>query len=493
MKKMALISIFALVSIATLFPQAFSLGDANEDGAINVIDALVTAQYYVGIKPAHINLALSDVNSDGSTSIVDALLIAQFYVGIITEFPGQATGVGILRSDTEQNTTPALETGELQQLVMGNTTFAADIYRGMASSNDNLIYCPYSISVALAMCYAGAKGATEADIASAMHFTLAQPRLHNAFNALAIELAKPGDSTNQGQRFTLKIINSIWGQRNYPFVQEYLDTLAFNYGACLNILDLKASPENSRITINNWVSDNTEQKIPELLPQGSITTDARLVLTNAIYMKASWVSPFKVADTVPGTFTLLDGTTKTVQMMHKTNSHLNYQNGVEVSGEYQAVSIPFLGSKYAMVFILPASGKFKSFEGTLNGEFLYSLLGSLRVRKITISMPKFKIERGGSIRSLLQGLGMNAPFSAADFTGIAVNTGEPPLVLADVFHNSFINVNEEGVEAAAATGAIMVAPSDPEPMTIVLNRPFVFLITERTTKTVLFAGRVLNP
>jgi serpin B len=490
MKKTILIFLFSVCLLGNLFSQASSsLGDANENGIIDIVDALVVAQYYVGITPAHINTALCDVNGDGSINIIDALLIAQYYVGIIYEFPGQVQGVEIIKSDISRNTNPTPQEGELEELVAGNTAFALDFYRMIADSDDNIIFSPYSISVAFAMCYAGAKSQTATEIADILHFTLGQSALHNAFNALDLELAKPGTSVpsgSTGDQFVLKITNSIWGQRGYPFLQDFLDTLAVNYGAGLNVLDFQANPESCRITINDWVSDQTEEKINDLLPPGSIDELTRLVLTNAIYFKGSWAEKFDPADTVPETFTLLDGTTTTVQMMKQSLR----ASANEVAGEYTVAAIPYYGGKASMIIILPETGRFTAIESSLTQETITAMINSISTSTLTLSMPKFSFKWGKSIKEVLMNLGMQQSFSAnADFTGI---TEAERLMIGDVIHKAIISVDEEGTEAAAAT-AIIMPPSAPPPLTMTINRPFIFLIRESVTGTILFAGRVLEP
>jgi serpin B len=493
MKKLLyVIIVFIITAGGGLFGQSSPLlGDVNGSGGIDIVDALLTAQYYVGIEPPGFQNSAADVNADGSINIVDALLIAQYYVGLISEFPGQGGGmdVEVIMSGASRDTNPSLQTGELEELVEGNTAFALDFYHTIAGDDDNIIFSPYSISVAFAMCYAGAKGSTDSEIADVLHFTLGQSALHNAFNALDIELAKPGTyipSGSTGDQFILKITNSIWGQRGYLFVQNFLDTLAVNYGAGLNVLDFLANPESCRITINDWVSDHTEQKINDLLPPGSINDLTRLVLTNAIYFKGSWAGKFDPENTVPATFTLLDGTTTTVQMMKKSLQ----ASANEVTGEYSIAAIPYYGGKASMIIILPAQGRFKAVESSLTPEILSTMIDSISTKTLTLSMPKFNFDWGNSIKEVLSDLGMKLSFSGnADFTGI---TTAERLMIGDVIHKATISVDEQGTEAAAAT-AITMPPSAPPPLTMSLSRPFIFFIRESVTGTILFAGRLIDP
>jgi len=473
---------------AILYSQNY--GDANEDGSINIIDALITAQHYVGLNPDPFNNANADVDGQNGINIIDALLIAQYYVGLITQFPAQSEDIEIIKSIAEWNENPVLETGELEELVYGNTSFALDFYHAISDSDDNLIFSPYSISVAFAMCYAGAKNATEVEIEDILSFTLGQSNLHNAFNALDIELKKPGNppSGSTGDQFTLRITNSTWGQKDYPFLQDYLDVLAINYAAGLYTLNFAENPDGSRIIINNWVSDQTEQKINDLLPPGSIDALTRFVLTNAIYFKASWADKFNPANTVPETFTLLDGSTKTVQMMKKTDTLL----AEEVTGEYKIASLSYYGGKASMVIILPESGRFKTIESSLTPDTLTNMISSIIPKTLSLSMPKFNFGWGDSIKAVLVSLGMMNSFSIeADFTGI---TTYERLMIGDVFHKAMISVDERGTEAAAATAIVMppTGPEPPPPMTMELSRPFIFVIRENTTGTILFAGRVMD-
>ncbi len=488
MKKITLVCLLVSFIPCLVFAQSI-LGDANGSGNIDIVDALVVAQYYVGLPAASIVTGASDVNADGSITIVDALLIAQYYVGLISQFPGsQAQGIEFLKSSIARNPAPVLNTGELEELVAGNTAFAVDMYKSVAAAGDNIVFSPYSISVDFGMCYAGARGATETEIGNTMHFSLGQDRLHNAFNALDIQLAKAGsvNPNSSGQQFTLRVANSIWGQRGFAFLQRYLDTLAINYGAGLNILDFATYPEESRVTINTWVADQTEQKIKDLLAPGSVTPQTKLVLTNAIYFKASWNNKFNPSNTSSGTFTLLDGSTSYAEMMHQTIS----MNGAEVAGEYQAVSLSYYGSKYSMVIVLPDQGRFKSFESGLDADKVSSIFGSLASRTVTLSLPKFSFEWSASLGDTLQNLGMRAPFGAgADFSGISTPSS---LFIGGVVHKAFIGINEEGTEAAAAT-AILMPTSMPPSMTMNVNRPFMFFIRENATGSVIFMGRVLKP
>ena len=215
----------------------------------------------------------------------------------------------LIKSEKQRETSPDVNEADLTTLVDGNSAFAFDMYQALREEDGNLFYSPYSISLALAMTYAGARGETAQQMADTLHFTLENNRLHPAFNWLDIELGSRGEGAKgkDGEGFRLNIVNAIWGQKGYKFLSEFLDILAENYDAGLRPLDFAKAPEESRITINNWVSDQTEGRIEDLIPQGLIDTWTRLVLTNAIYFNAAWQYPFQEDMTEDGPFYLLDG------------------------------------------------------------------------------------------------------------------------------------------------------------------------------------------
>src|SRR3989304_9700314 len=210
----------------------------------------------------------------------------------------------VLQSDKPRVSAPAADQAGLTALVDGNSAFAFDLYQALRKAEGNLFWSPYSISQALAMTYAGARGQTEKQMADTLHFALPQDRLHVALNALDLELAKRGQGAKgkDGEGFRLRIVNAIWGHKDYKFLQQYLDLLAENYGAVFGTRDLVRAPEPSRTTINRWVSDQTEGRIKDLIPQGAINDLTRLVLTNAIYFNAAWQSPFPKEATSNGDF-----------------------------------------------------------------------------------------------------------------------------------------------------------------------------------------------
>jgi len=398
-------------------------------------------------------------------------------------------GTGVALSDKQRDTSPNASASDLATLVDGNSKFAFDLYQVVSHQGGNLFYSPYSISLALAMTYAGARGETEQQMADTLHFALQQDRLHPAFNALDLALASRGEGAKgkDDKGFRLHIVNAIWGQKDYQFLPEFLDVLAENYGAGLRLLDFMREPEPSRITINNWVTDQTEGKIKDLIPQGVIDDLTRLVLTNAIYFNAAWLTPFDKELTSNGTFHLLEGGDITVPMMRQTHS-LGYATG----DGYQAVELPYDGNELSMIILLPDIGKFESVQNSLDAALVEHIVSDLQSRQVDLTMPKFQFESEFSLADTLAAMGMPAAFSGdADFSAM---TGNRELTITDVVHKAFVSVDEAGTEAAAATAVVVGLTAVPEqPVQVTVDRPFMFLISDIETGTILFIGRVVNP
>jgi serpin B len=395
----------------------------------------------------------------------------------------------VLKSDKERITSPDVSPSEQALLVEGNSAFAFELYQALKGEEGNLFYSPYSISLALAMTYAGSRGETAQQMADTLQFLLEQERLHPAFNWLDAELATRGEGAagKDGEGFRLNIVNAIWGQKDYEFLPAFLDVLAENYGAGLRILDFITETEASRLAINKWVYNQMEKRIKDLIPQGAIDALTRLVLTNAIYFNAAWKYLFDEKITADGPFYLLDGGQVTVPMMRQTKS-FNY-----VEGEgYQAVELLYDGDELSMVILLPASGNFAAFEETLNAQQVSDIISGLQPTEVALTMPRFEFDSEFSLKDTLADMGMPIAFSgAADFSGMA---GNRELYISDVVHKAFVAVDEAGTEAAAATAVIMKLTSVPEPpVEVTIDRPFIFLIRDIETGAILFVGRVLNP
>jgi len=395
----------------------------------------------------------------------------------------------VLESDKERITSPNVSPGGQALLVEGNSAFAFELYQALKGEEGNLFYSPYSISLALAMTYAGARGETAEQMADTLQFMLDQNSLHPAFNWLDAELAKRGEGAEgkDGDGFRLNIVNAIWGQKDYEFLPAFLDVLAENYGAGLRILDFITETEKSRLAINDWVSDQTEGCIKDLIPQGAIDEWTRLVLTNAIYFNAAWKYPFDEKMTADGPFYLLDGGQVSVPMMKQTES-FGYTEGTG----YQAVELQYDGGELSMVILLPEAGKFEAFEEGLQAQQVCDIISGLQPTEVALTMPQFEFDSEFSLKDTLAEMGMPIAFSGgADFSGM---TGNPELFISDVVHKAFVAVDEAGTEAAAATAVEMALTSvPPPPVEVTIDRPFIFLIRDIDTGAILFVGRVLNP
>lgn len=405
----------------------------------------------------------------------------------------QNQNYGVVQSSLSRDTSPQVASGDLQKLAQGNTSFALDMYHAISAGNesDNVFFSPYSVSIALAMTYAGAAGSTATQMAGALDFQLPAAQLHPAFDDLDLQLASRahGQSGDGAQPFKLNVVDSLWGDKTFTFQKPFLDTLARYYGSGLRTVDFENAPDASRQTINGWVSDQTDALIPTLLPAGTITPDTRFVLVNAIYFNAGWESPFEAQQTHAGTFTHLDGSTAQPQMMSQGDFDTLYAKG----DGWTAVDLPYAGGQTSMVVILPDTGKFASVESALDGTQIDSVFASLKPALVQLTLPKFTIQGSTiSLKDELSKLGMTDAFdpNRANFSALAAE----PIYIDDVLHQAFVSVDENGTKAAAATGVIGVGSAAPgNQVTFDANRPFLFAIRDIPTNSVLFVGRVLDP
>jgi serpin B len=391
-------------------------------------------------------------------------------------------------SNSERDEAPHVPDADLQAAVAGNTAFALDLYQQLRPGSGNLFYSPFSISEALAMTYAGARGETAAQMAAALHFTLPAARLHPAFDAIDLALASRGQgSEGQGSGpFRLTIAGALWGQTGYAFSSPFLDVLARDYGAGVHVVDFEHAPGTSRRIINDWVADRTAGEIPDLLPADAIKPQTRLVLTNAVYFSAAWAIPFDATATAPAAFTRADGSVVQVPTM-ATNRELSYGAG----SDYAAVELPYDGQQLAMDLVVPTQGALDAFEASLTPARLASILGGLRSSYVVLTMPRFKVDSSFDLGGELGALGMTDAFSTrADFSGIAAAGG---LSITSVVHEALLDVNEAGTKAAAATGVVVGTLSLPQPATLHVDHPFLLLIRDLGTGSIVFLGRVDDP
>ncbi len=401
----------------------------------------------------------------------------------------QTDGGELVQSELQRQMTPSVSSAQQEVLTEGNTAFALDLYGQLKNESGNIMASPFSVSIAMAMLYAGAKEETATQLENTLRFNLPQEELHPAFNALDLTLesrANPGSSG--GEPFELSVVNALWADQAFTIMPSYLDTLALNYGAGLRKVDFMNQPDLSRQTINKWVEGETNQRIKDLLPPGSITDDVKVVLTNAIYFKAKWLNPFPEGNSSTQPFTLADGSTVDAEMMTQDDvfGFATASDGTKV------VEMPYTNTDVSMVLVVPPSGQFGAVESGLDSAGLEEYLGGIESTYIDLTIPKYEFESKFSLSDAFQALGLTAAFGAgADFTGISE---EAPLELFDVLHKSFVAVDEEGTEAAAATGAVVGATSaQPIEETLVVDRPFLFLIRDKPTGAILFLGRVSDP
>ncbi|HBS26587.1 MAG TPA: serpin family protein [Gammaproteobacteria bacterium] len=392
-----------------------------------------------------------------------------------------------LRSSLSRETQPSVPTANLETLVAGNHEFATDIYAQLKTDDANFMFSPLSIRMAFALLQGGARGATEAEIGATMHYSLSGDDLHSAFNALDLALtARNVPKDAEHDPVELSVANSFWGQNDFLWKQEYLDLIAENYGAGIETLDFQNAPESARTVINDWVETRTRERIKNLLPEGSIDPSTVAVLVNALYFKAPWALQFNPQATVDASFNLLNDSLVQTAFMNQTES-FNYSEGAG----YQALELPFHTNTLSMVFVLPDAGTFKQFENNLSTHQLDQIIKGLENSHGTVSIPKFKFEAGFGLKNALTTLGMTTTFDTPDLSGMVDNQR---LYIEDVFHKTFIAINEEGAEAAASTAIIVGVTSTPsESFSFTADRPFVFLIRDRITGAILFFGRLTNP
>jgi serpin B len=383
-----------------------------------------------------------------------------------------------LRSDVEREMRPIVPLDSSRALVEGNSAFAVDLYRSVAARSGNVFCSPYSVSLAMALLYGGARGDTEQQIAEGMHFTLPQEDLHPAWNGLDLALQDPSRATGM----SLEVVSSIWGANDLSIRDEYLDLLALDYGAGLGLLDFAGDPEGARATINAWVSDRTHGHIVDLLPATAVTDDTRFVLTSAIWFEGDWASPFEATETEDETFTRSDGSTVEVPMMSRLGGYA-YTEG----DDHQAIELPYEGRTASMVLVLPAD--LGALEQDLDAGALDAIVSSLEPAQVQLGVPRFSFESRFDLLNALGELGMT---ELDDLGGIS----SEPLLVDAAQHQAFVAVDEEGTEAAAATaigGAGAAAPSEDPIREMRLDRPFLFFIRDVATGTILFLGRVVDP
>jgi len=374
----------------------------------------------------------------------------------------------------------------IQTMVKGNSAFGFDLYQKLKKQKGNLFFSPYSISTALAMTYAGATGQTKKEMADVLHFSLEEELLHSSLSTLQSEL---NAIQNKGH-VKLSIANSLWMQEGAHFLNTFLDLTKKYYGAGINFVDFVRQTETARKTINTWVEKETQGKIKELIKKGILTPLTKLVLSNAIYFKGNWQSQFDKKRTMDANFYILpDKAIKVPIMSQKSKFKFND------FGNFSAIELPYEGNDLSMIVFLPKEvDGLTELERNLTDDNVRNWINkllSLSKREIVVSLPRFTTTCEFELSEVLSDMGMPSAFSLppADFSKI---TGRKDLFISNVIHKAFIDVNEEGTEAAAAT-AVIIKKGLSKTLTFRADHPFVFLIYENKTGSILFIGRIVDP
>lgn len=390
-------------------------------------------------------------------------------------------------------TLPRLATTPADATTAGEAVnaFGLDLYAKLVAADPtaSLVVSPASIATALAMARGGAKGATAAEMDAVMHDLGADA---NAAWVAALDRSMNSrtatfkDAAGQDQDVILRSVNAPFAQRGFPLEAAYLNALAERFAAGVRLVDYVGDAEGSRKAINGWVNDQTEDRIPELLGQGTVDDTTRLVLVNAIYLKAAWNTAFFENGTKQAPFTGLDGTTSDVAMMHVA-AGFPYAAGKG----WQAIDLGYVGGKLSMTVIVPDD--LATFEKTLDAEAFAAITGALGYQEVQLDLPKFGTETHVGLAAVLKALGMPTAFdsASADFSGM---TAADRLYVGAVVHQANIDVDEKGTEAAAATAVVMAAGSAPtEPVRLTVDRPFIFALRDQETGAILFLGRITKP
>ena len=381
--------------------------------------------------------------------------------------------------------TGAEESNKIKKMVQDNTTFALDLYKQLKTTKGNLFFSPFSISTALAMTYAGARGNTARQMAVTMHFTAESKSLHRSLGEFISQL----NSIQKETDVELNVANAIWAQRGYQFLDEFIRIVQQSYQAKLNQADFAAAAEAARQAINMWVERQTNQKIKDLIQPGVLNALTRLVLVNAIYFKGFWESQFKPVDTEDLDFWLSVDTTVKLPLMRQKHEFGYWEN------EWlQVLEMPYKDKSLSLVTLLPKERSgISELEQKLTLENMMIWQKNLRARKVIVFFPKFKVDSEFSLSQILASMGMHDAFdpSRADFSAMV---GKKELHISAVIHKAFVEVNEEGTEAAAATGFVVgVTSIAPSPPIFKADHPFIFFIRDNASQSILFLGRLADP
>ena len=372
-----------------------------------------------------------------------------------------------------------------QAVVDGNTAFALDLYQQLRTEDGNVFFSPFSISDALAMTLAGARGQTAQELADALHLNLDAAALHPAFQSVLAEM-RP----RRGDRFKLKVANALWGQQDFDFQQEFVDLARRHYGARMAQVDFRNKLDRTIRVINRWVSRKTQRRIKEVVDAGTVNTQTVLVLTNAVYFKGKWAQPFAKRDTETAPFLLAEGGQASAPLM-TVEAKIPFLDG----DGFKVADLPYKGDTLSMLVVVPdAPDGLSALEHALDPQTLAEWINGLEEQTVDVFLPRFEIRSKFSLKKVLGALGVQQAFlpGVADLSGIGASPGD--LFIGVVKHEAFVKVGEQGTVAVAVTAVGARSTSlPPEPPKFRADRPFLFLIRHRPTGSILFLGRVTNP
>lgn len=380
--------------------------------------------------------------------------------------------------------------------VRGNTQFALDLYRRLAARPDtgNLFFSPLSIRIALAMTWAGAKGPTADQIAAVMHFPTDPQDFHPAFGRLESQLNR----YRQTDGIRLLIANALWLQQGFAFKADYLSLIKEHYSGSLRQTDFQQAAEAARREINAWVEEKTSGRITELIGPSMLSPLTRLVLTNAVYFKGDWARQFSPRNTRPLPFTVTDcspqnpGESSEPEKISVATMQQTARFAYGETDRLQILRLPYTGNSLSMIILLPKNVTLCELTESLSANELQEWIDTLREREVEVYLPRFEMDYTAQLGSVLSEMGMPLAFTpAADLTGMA---NVKDLHISGVVHKAWVKVTEEGTEAAAATGVTVGVTAAPAPPPVFrADHPFLFLIYDEQTHTVLFLGRLVRP
>lgn len=396
-------------------------------------------------------------------------LLALFCIGCVEE------------SDLNANNTINTDSVEEYDIARANNAFAFDMYSMMKSNDENVLFSPYSIFTAMAICYDGAEGSTKEQISNVFYYPLSKPILESSSKEM-IDLIN-----SDNDEYELRSANALWVREDYTLNEQYVSNAENYYDGSITPLDFAGQPEDSRLVINAWVEDETNDKIKDLLAEGSIDEKTRLIITNAVYFNGTWLQEFEEAGTRKRPFYLSNGQEKKVDTMYAIGT---YNYGKDKNAEI--LELPYKGDDISMYVILPLKNNIDEFENDLTLAYYNELKGTLNSDEVKILLPKFMFEARAKLNEPLQDMGINDAFDSdmADFSGISSSDG---LFISDVVHQAYIGVNEKGTEAAAATAIAVDTGLPYYKYEFTANHPFMFFIEDKRTDCIIFMGKVESP